>query len=396
MRGGGGGVGEGGGDDLVVRVAGVAGRIVSQCAPLVAHASVATAAFVSTLGVTQVTAGALRVSCATPVLGTAFGIAGVAAASVAAGQASHAFGEWRESKHWPQLRAYTFKLTVERMATDAMLGVAMFAVLGCKYSSILPSDLRFPGALARVSIPVQEAEGVTYADKLRRGVLRVLFEQYGCHLCGIRTGQVVADHMPPNLFVYGSKSEPKLVRSVRRGNKWFVQWRKPALQRYYPSCLKCSGMQSGAVKLNIQKLRFHTFGPQRRLVTIPGVLLAFRDIGSTRNGSGTSEHDRPADKRITTRVSDITNTMHLPTVRAVDRPLSGQYHALREQYDILQQLRASEVQLREELRRCDADDELARELSAELAVVVAEKGRVKANISQLRRQHSDVGQPTDQ
>jgi hypothetical protein len=32
----------------------------------------------------------------------------------------------------------------------------------------------------------------------------MLFRRYGCHHCGKRFGQVIADHQPPNKTVYGA------------------------------------------------------------------------------------------------------------------------------------------------------------------------------------------------
>ena len=57
------------------------------------------------------------------------------------------------------------------------------------------------GSLARESLP---AAGSAYATDVQRAELRMLFRRYGCHHCGKRFGQVIADHQPPNKTVYGA------------------------------------------------------------------------------------------------------------------------------------------------------------------------------------------------
>jgi hypothetical protein len=73
--------------------------------------------------------------------------------------------------------------------------------------------LRAQGSLARESLP---AAGSQYATDVQRAELRMLFRRYGCHHCGKRFGQVIADHQPPNKTVYGACAGAWVARPSRR------------------------------------------------------------------------------------------------------------------------------------------------------------------------------------
>jgi hypothetical protein len=136
----------------------------------------------------------LRVSCRTPVLGPALGLAGVGFASALAGQASlHARallatpapagatgvtnGPLSRRPRWwrPQ------PINPEEALFDAVLGIAIFKAAGGRFSSLMPSDLAAPGALAFESLP---AAGPDYAAPGARRELVRIFRRDGCHHCG--------------------------------------------------------------------------------------------------------------------------------------------------------------------------------------------------------------------
>lgn len=54
-------------------------------------------------------------------------------------------------------------------------------VMGGRFSSLLPSDIAQPGALAFESIP---AKGPEYADSSVKRELVRIFKRDGCHHCG--------------------------------------------------------------------------------------------------------------------------------------------------------------------------------------------------------------------
>ena len=57
----------------------------------------------------------------------------------------------------------------------------------------------------------------------------MLFRRYGCHHCGKRFGQVIADHQPPNKTVYGASRRLRL--SALRGLLWLVHAAQAARRR---------------------------------------------------------------------------------------------------------------------------------------------------------------------
>ena len=70
----------------------------------------------------------------------------------------------------------------------------------------------------------------------------------GCHTCGTRSAEYIADHQPPLKF-------------VKRENAKF--WRKyflgPISQDFYPQCKACSLVQSQVVRMEPSKrpLNYH-------------------------------------------------------------------------------------------------------------------------------------------
>jgi hypothetical protein len=147
------------------------------------------------LGITaaQIVGLTLRVSCRTPVLGPALGAAGVGFASALAGQAARharallapppppppcADGAARTCRWWRPAR-----VAPEEALLDAALGLLIFKAAGGRFSSVMPSDLAAPGALAFESLP---AAGRDYAGSGARRELARIFRRDGCHHCGAR------------------------------------------------------------------------------------------------------------------------------------------------------------------------------------------------------------------
>lgn len=93
----------------------------------------------------------------------------------------------------------------------------------------MPTDLCRVGAFAVESLSASES----YAHATQRRLLQQIGRRYGCHHCGARQGalfsrniEFIGDHQPPLKYV-GAR-----------------------LQRFYPHCPKCSGLQGASVRSN--------------------------------------------------------------------------------------------------------------------------------------------------
>lgn len=182
-------------------------------------------------------------------------------------------------------RVHSFSVAINRrtdeLIADVVLGFMGFALVGGRLRELLPSDLRYPGAMARESL---RAPGQAYANDTTRRELGILFKRYGCHTCGTRTGEFVGDHMPPNKVVHGSSSSRGGGGGIfRRGVVGMYQraiyggFSKGARQRYYPQCRPCSQLQAAAVQNNVKRLRLHAgfVGP----TLVVGAMVALRHFG---------------------------------------------------------------------------------------------------------------------
>ena len=254
MAGGWGGGARGGGPEAEAAAAAVA------LGPWAAQSLAGAAGGAAGLLGAQVLARLARVSCATPVAAPVLGIAGLAASGALAGQCAREVAEWGCSGRPPSLRSVAAGLADpgnrDRVALDAALGVALFAALGGRFRTVMPSDLRYPGANAVASLP---AAGEAYIGEAQRQELQRFFQRFGCHHCGSRFGRVVGDHMPPNKYAHADPS--RLLRGLRR-----VKPLRPVLralnlqgvrQRFYPQCGGCSQRQAAAVRANRKSLAFH-------------------------------------------------------------------------------------------------------------------------------------------
>ncbi|GBF99262.1 hypothetical protein Rsub_11787 [Raphidocelis subcapitata] len=254
------------------------------------------------LGITaaQIVGYCLRVSCRTPVLGPALGMFGVGFASALAGQAgAHARALFLRDPHPPsaapadgaaraRARAaapwWRLGQSVDRDEAlfDAALGILIFKAAGGRFSSLMPSDLAAPGALAFESIP---AVGNDYASPGVRRELARIFRRDGCHHCGSHRGPVIGDHMPPNKLVLQRRGpglgldlglwlqELPLVKQVRA----LAGHAPPRIrQRFYPQCQRCSYKQASALRHGRRVLVLHVRLPRQRVEHLAGVFVGLR------------------------------------------------------------------------------------------------------------------------
>lgn len=288
--------------------------LAARAAPFASHAAVSAAAYASTLAGAQALGFGLRLSCASR-LAPLVGALAVAAASAAAGQASAGLARWRRSGGgrdsgaalFPPLRPFSLRawaatVQAEDVALDVLLGGALFVASGGRFRSLLPSDVARVGALARESIPA--TLGANYASETQRAELKLLFKRHGCHHCGAKRGNVIADHQPPNKTVYGSSAArtaaaaaavadaaarkggagggvgrvAKRVHALAKPHTFLARMRHLLLrlkprsaspkggpfppQRFYPQCVPCSGVQADAMRTGATKLVAHHGGLQ--------------------------------------------------------------------------------------------------------------------------------------
>lgn len=245
-------------------------RIMQPVAPFVLQSAVSMGSYTAGLALSQGIGAVLRISCASPILGSLAGMAGVGFASVAAGQASLVCSKayYAEPK---KLDGYITVIgnavdsfDTKRALVDVILGVTAFKIVGGSFRTIMPSDLSKVGAIARESIP---AAGMQYAtDEKRRELIR-MFRRDGCHHCGSTKGMVIGDHMPPNKHVI-QKTEAMLTKIVdtmyrnagfrRTMQALGLRPLSDVRQRYFPQCVSCSQKQSTAVRNNRSRRVFHS------------------------------------------------------------------------------------------------------------------------------------------
>ncbi|KAK9811873.1 hypothetical protein WJX72_011567 [[Myrmecia] bisecta] len=165
-----------------VRAASLAAAVMLKpLLPYTLHAACSATAYSACLGLTQVAGLATRVSSATPVFGPLMGVVGVGLASAMAGQASLACGRKLYNSSRPPRQHLPHVMRRNDLLLDAVLGIALFKVMGGRFRSLLPSDLFKAGAMARESIP---AKGAGYANDVSRVELLRMMKRDGCHHCG--------------------------------------------------------------------------------------------------------------------------------------------------------------------------------------------------------------------
>ena len=116
------------------------------------------------------------------------------------------------------------RINVPELIASSLVSVALFRSLGGRFSSVIPSHLAAPGAFARQWIPAYSNK---YATDSEKAIIQEIGRKYGCHSCGKRysVSKFVSDHQPPTgTLPYGG-----------------------GVQRFYPQCDRCSGLQGGLV-----------------------------------------------------------------------------------------------------------------------------------------------------
>ena len=247
----------------------------AQYAPGVSIAAASSSAFVITARVARSAAYAAGVSCATPMLGTLWGIASVGGASALAGQAARTVLEWPNGsmpkgiQGWGGMTLGGLRRpletlhggsiqfgneTTKELVKDAIFGSLAYAVLGRGIQSALPSDISYPGALAKRSM---KSNGAHYATDNQRKTLATWLRKDGCHHCGSKLGKVVGDHMPPNKMAFGSAAAAQAAREGTWRTKLWNFLRMVPRQKFYPQCRPCSDKQSTAVRMGSKILVQH-------------------------------------------------------------------------------------------------------------------------------------------
>ncbi|XP_019857101.1 PREDICTED: uncharacterized protein LOC109585453 [Amphimedon queenslandica] len=161
---------------------------------------------VATIGGISITSAAISASCAVV---TAYSLAGPFVAPLTRDTSNH------------------MRLNVPELLTSSLVSVALFRSLGGKFCSVVPSHLANPGAFARQWIPAYSNKYATSSEKV---LIQEIGKKYGCHTCGKRQSvtKFVCDHQPPT-------------STLPHGG---------GVQRFYPQCDKCSGLQGGLVTNN--------------------------------------------------------------------------------------------------------------------------------------------------
>ncbi|CAM6117484.1 unnamed protein product [Calypogeia fissa] len=228
--------------------------------------------FGGTLVAAQAAGAAAGISCATPVLASLMGCMALCGASAASAQVSHSLRrlcqEHDGTKSFPDFGKISRKsvqenlLSREKFLINAVFGMIAFKALGGSFRNLMPSNVVNPGALARGSIP---ARGPKYANEVEHGLIQDLYRKHGCHHCGKRGGDSIADHMPPNVIAHGrgwagngSQSEaPSFFKRVASTLPLPGMPSKVVRQRLYPQCTDCMKIQSTALRHGKKALVFH-------------------------------------------------------------------------------------------------------------------------------------------
>eukprot|EP00640_Fibrocapsa_japonica_P003819 CAMPEP_0113952168 /NCGR_PEP_ID=MMETSP1339-20121228/90064_1 /TAXON_ID=94617 /ORGANISM="Fibrocapsa japonica" /LENGTH=356 /DNA_ID=CAMNT_0000960719 /DNA_START=51 /DNA_END=1121 /DNA_ORIENTATION=- /assembly_acc=CAM_ASM_000762 len=224
-------------------------------------------AFVSCLSAVQTFSGILKIHSSSALgIPTILGSSAVAAGSMASVMAARASQDWVSEEHlrspfssnimtqWQRgensqggdRRGAVVEVNAWHLKVAA-LGMVTFQLLGGRFYSVLPSEIRSPGAFRRPGPSGSLPATLRYAGGGERAALEALGRNLGCHTCGTtRPRAWVADHMPP-------------IKHAEAANKRF--WRRwtgrLVKQQFFPQCRGCSIKQGEMVKKGRQYLKFH-------------------------------------------------------------------------------------------------------------------------------------------
>eukprot|EP00850_Spirogloea_muscicola_P006499 SM000031S11508 [mRNA] locus=s31:53583:55790:- [translate_table: standard] len=265
--------------------------LVAPAGPVLLQLGAAHLAFAAGLSSAQHLGLFLNVSCVRPLLGPALGGLAVGASSAAAAQAAATVRQW-------QTRQQVRGLSKEDLLLHGIVGMVAFKALGGSFRQVLPSSLWHPGAKARASLAAPR--GKEPANQAERSTVVDLYRQYGCHHCGKSTGPCHADHMPPNVVVYGRgfhKAANATQLPVVQSPWWRSDALKPmlrqsshkatnasrqtlakgtdnVLQRFFPQCTSCSNLQAQALRSGKQGLVIHRSSGWPRPPDLAGAFVA--------------------------------------------------------------------------------------------------------------------------
>jgi len=275
-----GGIG-GAAGDLAGDVVDLSVGIAARAAPLAASLAASATVFAGSLYVSQALFAQARLSCAIPGVAPVLGASAVAVGSALAGQAAQCLTSLRRDglgtpamdlatpggrrRMFASVREHAAGIQPDALLLDAVVGMALFRILGGRFATVLPSDVRFPGGAAfkAGSIP---ASGRNYAGDGARAEIHSLGRRFGCHSCGNRMSRRYnADHQPPNKYA-----------KLREQRSWATLWMKPkpVVQRFYPQCHSCSNLQGGAVHSDTAMLVMHRQLPLQPWHWVPGAAVA--------------------------------------------------------------------------------------------------------------------------
>ncbi|KAI8468344.1 MAG: hypothetical protein J3K34DRAFT_523049 [Monoraphidium minutum] len=287
-------------------------------APYAAQMGASTAAYTLGINAVQLVGLCLRVSCATLVIGPCLGLLGVGAASAMAGAAASGARRLCEEGGNPLRPRWWRPAKADSALVDAVLGLLVYKTAGGRFSSVMPSDLASPGALAFESIP---AAGREYARPTARRELARIFRRDGCHHCGTRRGPVIGDHMPPNKLVFSQGASGQLgawlgdlpvirqVRALTGATKGAVR------QRYFPQCQSCSIKQATTLRHGKRVLVVHVHIPRHRSDRLTGILAGLRHnvpaLKSEGSGSGAQARAHPGTPAAALRWNPVSLTAAL-------------------------------------------------------------------------------------
>ncbi|GMH37679.1 hypothetical protein BSKO_05552 [Bryopsis sp. KO-2023] len=246
--------------------------------PYAMQALAASVGYGATLCVAQGSGYYCGISCVSTVA-PVVGAMGVGAASVVAGRFAEAYKLYPE--HGPKAFLKSWKKADRTdILVDAFVGMVACKLLGGRFRTVMPSDVKFPGAFANKSIVVKGPKAGEYQRKENQ----LNFKQSGCHHCGTRFGRIIADHQPPNKQYTAMKKSAEAFENMSErfgaGRYFRAAWgflieESLPSQRLFPQCGGCSKIQANAVRNNKKILVMH-WGGLRPFHVAAGVLVGAR------------------------------------------------------------------------------------------------------------------------
>lgn len=131
-----------------------------------------------------------------------------------------------------------------------------FHYFGGSYNKYCPSEVTMPGVYANRKKCIPKDMG--YATKKELELLREYCKETGCHTCGTAChDKFIGDHQPPIQVVKDNIAYFSKKTTTSRMLYFFGLY--DTRQCLYAQCVKCSQIQSAAVRCRKKKLVFHAF-----------------------------------------------------------------------------------------------------------------------------------------